>query len=160
FTHAVEQVMRRKKRFLMVGQRTDMDIAETLDMNDGWEARLRERAQRDGRPHRPTGIDYFVFSRDMWGVLPPFAVGRFSWDNWMIYRARQLQVPVIDASKAVVAVHQNHDYSHAANGFRGARFGPEARRNLALAGGQRHLFTIWDSTHVLTETGIERRADD
>lgn len=157
FARAIEQVTHRKRRFLMVGQRTDCDITERIEFSSGWEDRLRERVTREGKLHRPTGIDYFVFNRDLWGSLPPFAVGRFSWDNWMIYRARQLQVPVIDASAVVTAIHQNHDYSHAVNGFRGARFGPEARQNLALAGGQRHLFTIWDSTHVLTAEGLTRR---
>jgi len=157
FARAIGRAVARKRRLLMVGQRTDLDVTDPLDFAGDWETKLRERATSQGKLHRPTGIDYFIYNRDLWGPLPPFAVGRFTWDNWMIYRARQLRVPVIDASRAVTAIHQNHDYSHAANGFRGARFGPEARLNLALAGGQRHLFTIWDSTHVLTEDGVEPR---
>jgi hypothetical protein len=160
FLVALRDAVRRKTRFLMVGQRTDFDQQGRLDFSPGWEDRLRAEARARGRLHRPTGIDYFVYRRGVWssgGGLPPFAVGRFTWDNWMIYRARQLQLPVIDATQRVLAIHQNHDYSHAAGGLKGARHGPEARRNLALAGGNKHLFTIWDATHVLTDRGVERR---
>ena len=161
FCEALREVTRRKNRFLMVGQRTDFDQHGPIDFSSGWETRLRDEAAAHGSLHRPTGIDYFVYRRGMWGnlpgALPPFAVGRFSWDNWMIYRARQLQLPVIDATQRVLCIHQNHDYSHAAGGLKGAQHGPEARLNLALAGGDRHLYTIWDSTHVLTADGIEQR---
>lgn len=161
FQRAVEEVRQEKRRFLMVGHRTDFDQQGPIDFSDlSWEINLRERVARDGVLHRPTGIDYFVFKRGMWGAIPPFAIGRFSWDNWLIYRALELKIPVVDASQRVVAIHQNHDYSHAHNGSKGARRGPEARENFRLAGGMRKSFTIWDSTHVLTDSGVKRRTFD
>jgi hypothetical protein len=150
---AIQLVRRRKRRFLMVGRRLDYDLREELAFEPGWDVKLTERVRAGGKAQGPTAIDYFVFNRGLWGRLPSFAVGRFSWDNWMIWRARSLKVPVIDASEAVTAVHQNHDYAHAAGGYKGARYGPEARRNFALSGGMSHLFTIWDSTHVLSPQG-------
>lgn len=157
FLVALSRVARRKTQFLMVGQRWDFNYEETLETTPGWEIRLRDQVRTRAKQHRPTGIDYFVYNRGMWGKLPPFAIGRFTWDNWLIYRARSRQVPVIDASAMVMAVHQNHDYSHVGGGLQTVRNGPEARFNLALAGGAGHLFTIWDSTHVLTEQGLTRR---
>ncbi|MCX5661526.1 MAG: hypothetical protein NTW19_17750 [Planctomycetota bacterium] len=157
FLGALGRVGRRKTQFLMVGQRWDFNHEETLETTPGWELRLREQVKARGKQHRPTGIDYFVYNRGMWGKLPPFAIGRFTWDNWLIYRARSRQVPVIDASSMVMAVHQNHDYSHVGGGLQTVRNGPEARFNLALAGGGGHLFTIWDSTHILSEQGLVRR---
>jgi hypothetical protein len=146
-----------KRRFLMVGQRVDMDVREPIDFAEAdWQSKLRSRAQSHGRSSGPTAIDYFVYRRGSLGALPPFAVGRFSWDNWMIYRARELHLPVIDATRRILAVHQNHDYAHA-GGIKRARFGVEARFNLHLAGGQRRLYTIWDATHVLTPEGLEPR---
>ena len=155
FRTAFERIARAKKRLLMVGQRTDLNVTEAVDFGrDDWTARLRADVAARGVLHRPTGIDYFIFHRDLWeGGVPSFAIGRFSWDNWLIHRARQLRVPVIDATAAVLAIHQNHDYSHAAGGLKGARDGPEARLNFRLAGGRSCSLTVWDSTHVLTQEG-------
>lgn len=157
FADAAARSMRAKRRLLMVGQRTDLDVREGIEFTPGWEARLRAEAAQRGVLHRPTGIDYFAYHRDLWGRIPPFAIGRFSWDNWLIHRARQLRVPVIDATACVTAIHQNHDYSHARGGAKGARSGPEARENFRLAGGRPLSLTIWDSTHVLTPDGLEPR---
>ncbi|MCE9592505.1 MAG: hypothetical protein K8S99_18515 [Planctomycetes bacterium] len=165
FMEAVRRVSRDKKRFLMVGKRWDYDLTQPLDFTGDWQPPLRESVRAIGRPQRPTAVDYFVFARDMWGRLPAFAIGRTAWDNWLIYRARMLKVPVIDAGEVVTAVHQNHDYNHTGRGPGGKGYnwvwrGPEAKQNLAMAGGQRCLFTIWDSTHLLTPAGLERRPTD
>lgn len=160
FATAARRSLREKKRLLMVGQRTDFDHREAIDFAGNWESALRTDVASRGVLHRPTGIDYFLYHRDIWGRIPPFAIGRFSWDNWLIHRARELQVPVIDATACITAVHQNHDYNHARGGAKGARNGPEARENFRLAGGRELSLTIWDSTHVLTSTGLERRQFD
>ncbi len=160
FAVAARRAIRAKKRVLMVGQRTDFDQRECIDFIGDWETPLRRAVAERGVLHRPTGIDYFLYHRDIWGRVPPFAIGRFSWDNWLIHRARQLQVPVIDATACVAAVHQNHDYNHARGGAKGARSGPEAKENFRLAGGRQLSLTIWDSTHILTPTGLERRQFD
>lgn len=157
FRAALERVVREKRQFLMVGQRTDFDQHGPIAFDTAWEAPLRGEVAQRGRLHRPTGIDYFAFTRGVWGDLPPMAIGRFVWDNWLIYRARQRQVPVIDATGRVLAVHQNHDYGHVQGGVKRIANGPEARFNMQLAGGNKHMFTIWDSTHVLTEHGVEAR---
>jgi len=57
--------------------------------------------------------------------------------------------PVIDASRAVMAVHQNHDYRYHPQGKAGVWTGEEAGLNAQLAGGWRHLRTIADATEVL-----------
>src|SRR6185437_1024202 len=95
-------------------------------------------------------IDYFVFSRGSYGHgLPPFAVGRACWDNWMVWKALDSKLPVVDASPAVVAVHQNHDYKHHPQGKKGVWDGEEAQRNLHLAGGRWHMRNIADANTVL-----------
>jgi hypothetical protein len=160
FVASARRALRYKKRLLMVGQRVDFDQTEAIDFASDWESAFRAEVAARGVLHRPTGIDYFLYHRDIWGRIPPFAIGRFSWDNWLIRRARDLQVPVIDATPCITAVHQNHDYSHARGGAKGARGGPEARENFRLAGGRELSLTIWDSTHILTPAGLERRRFD
>ena len=157
FIKAVEQVARRKHRFLMVGRRWDVDLGGTWDFHQpDWEARLRAYVQRHGGLHGKTGIDYFVFPRGLFGAIPPFAIGRTAWDNWLIYRARAHGAAVIDITRTAIVVHQNHDYSHVTGGEDTAWHGPEVRENLRLAGGHANLFGLSDATHFLTTKGVKR----
>lgn len=139
--------------FLIVGQRWNVSIRESFDFSEGWEDRLRTMIQETGELHPPTGIDYFVFSRGLYREIPRFAIGRTSWDNWLIYRARALKIPIIDATRSVTVVHQNHGYEHHPGGSDGVWKGREAEINLELAGSPRHLFTLRDVTHLLTPAG-------
>jgi hypothetical protein len=153
FLKAVHRVWLRK--FLLVGQRWDLDLTELLDYDDPtWESRLRSTVAERGSLHLQWGIDYFVFTQGLWGEIPPFAIGRTAWDNWLIYRARSLGAPVVDATQVITAVHQNHDYAHHSQGKTGVWKGPEAQRNLELAGGYRHVFTLLDATWLLTPRGL------
>ena len=107
-------------------------------------------------------LDYFIFPRPLFENIPSFAVGRPAWDNWMVYEARRRQIPVIDATDAILAVHQNHDYSHTSEGRAGGKAavwrGVEAQRNRDLSGS--HYFGIEDATHVMNRTcRITRRFD-
>ena len=160
FLAGVEVAARRLPRFLMVGRRWDLDFEDTIDFADlGWEANLRRTVRERAVLHKPWGIDYFVFRRGLWREMPPFAVGRTMWDNWLIFSARAQHVPVVDATAAVTAVHQNHDYSHAGGGRQEVWKGPEAKRNMALAGGLDHFFTIDDATHRLRAGRLTRVLD-
>jgi hypothetical protein len=154
FMEAVKSVARRKRRFLMVGQRWDLEVTDPLDFSEGWQLELREKILNSADMHPPTGIDYFVFPRGAIRKIPPFALGRTVWDNWLLYRARSRGVPLIDATQAVMAVHQNHDYSHLRNGVDEAWTGVEAQRNLSLAGGYEHVYTLQDATLLLTGDGL------
>lgn len=150
FTAAVARLAGQTPRFLMIGQRWDVDVDRAWDFDQpDWEERLRSYVRRQGAFRDPYGPDYFVFRRGLWQGLPPFAVGRFFWDYWLIFRAHSLGIPVVDATGCVMAVHQNHDYSHSSIGTDGV-WTPEAQRNLALCGGHEHFLTVGDATHILT----------
>jgi hypothetical protein len=151
FLQAVDQVVHWKTRFLLVGRRWDIDIREPLDFVTGWENDLRARLGNQGMLHASTGMDYFVFPRGMWHDIPPFAIGRTAWDNWLVYGARALRVPVVDATAGLTVVHQAHDYFHIPANAVDVLEGPEAKRNLELAGGWKHIFTLNDATHVLRD---------
>ena len=89
--------------------------------------------------------------------MPPFALGRPRWDNWLLYRARARGAALVDATSRVTAVHQNHDYAHSPQGWAGVWEGPEAARNEDLMGGHDHYFTIADATHELTGQRVRWR---
>lgn len=157
FLAALGRVKAAHTEFLMVGRRWDVEIKMLCEFERGdWRARLRNLAFRDGKQRTPDYIDYFVFSRGVFGSsLPPLVVGRVFWDNWTVWKVLDAKRPVIDVSAAVVAVHQNHDYSHVPQGKHEVYYGEEARRNYELAGGWKHLRTIADATEVLREDGLK-----
>lgn len=144
--------------FLMIGRRWNIDDLGSLDFaQTSWDRELREYVMSIGCLQPPVGSDYFVFRQGSLGVLPPFAVGRPGWDNWMIFNARKRRIPVVDATQATVVVHQNHDYSHVQNRYDDKSYaGPEADHNLKIMGGSRTLFTMQDATHILDERNLTR----
>jgi len=160
FTAAVQRIP--FHRFLMVGQRWNMNLEQPLDFSHpDWQSQLCECVRSQGTPNERCGIDYFVFTSGLWGEIPPFTIGRTVWDNWLIYRARAQGARVVDTSHAVMAVHQNHDYSHIregkTTGWEAAWNGPEAQRNLQLAGGDyTRGFTLDDATWALPARGFVR----
>lgn len=129
--------------FLVVGATIDVSAPERAEPET-----LVRRARSEGRSRGATAIDYFVFTPGLFDPVPPFAIGRARFDNWLVWRARERGM-VVDASAAVLAVHQRHDYAHIPGGQDEAHFGVEAARNLALAGGKRRLYTIHDASHRL-----------
>ncbi len=151
-----QAALKQTARFLLVGQRWDLDVREPLDFAPGWPERLRERAQREGRLHRASGSDYFIFPRDCFANMPPFAIGRAGWDNWMIYSGRAQGWPVIDGSADIFIVHQNHDYSHLPGGQPHYKL-PETFENIRLAGGKRAIFELPDASHRLVNGRLRRQ---
>jgi len=162
FLRAVEAVVVRMSKFLIVGQRWDVDIKHAYDFSSAdWETGLRWLMARTGKLHAPTGIDFFCFPRGTYANVPPFAIGRLAWDNWLVWRARSKRVPVVDVTDAVAVIHQSHDY--AADTIKGRKsdghwveLGPEARRNLALLPEAENL-NIWAATWTLDQKGRLRR---
>jgi hypothetical protein len=109
FIEAVDVCAGLGRDFLMVGRRWDLEVREALDFGmAGWDERLRERVRREGRLHAPSGLDYFVFSSTRRLDIPHFALGRGSWDNWLLAEMGTRGVLRIDATADVVAIHQNH----------------------------------------------------
>lgn len=138
-------------RFLMIGQRWDLDVHRSIRFECAeWENVIRKQISERGVLHPPTGIDYFVFPKGLFLSLPPFAVGRPGWDNWMVYWARAKGIPVVDATRVATVVHQNHDYAHVRYATDSTTEGPEAVRNRELTGGWANMFNIKDATHLLT----------
>jgi hypothetical protein len=154
FVASVTSVARQADEFLVIGQRWDVDIKEPLAIKPGWEVELRQYVKANGRLHSPQGSDYFIFPRHVYTDIPDFAIGRAGWDNWMIYHARRKYWPVIDATDAIMAVHQNHDYAHLPGGQPHYDL-EESRINAALAGGMGNLLNILDANAILVNGMIQ-----
>jgi hypothetical protein len=178
FVRAVDAVANRMDKFLILGQRTDVDIKEAWDLSGDWERDLWDLIARKGTLHPPNGIDFFCFPRGMYDDVPPFAIGRLAWDNWLVWRARSQDVPVVDITGAASVVHQNHGYgadkirrlsdqeaqavayenTPGKTVFDGhwVELGPEARRNIGLLPEEQNL-NIWAATWSVDQNGVLRR---
>lgn len=142
-------------QFLLIGRRYNLDIEHKLVLNKSWKEKLRERLQTESQLYKFGALDYFVFPKSVNFDMPPFAVGRTAWDNWMVYKARSLRIPVINASNIITAIHQNHAYEHV-NGSRAAKFKQEKDRNWQLVGDRRKFFNSRDATHIMTRNGLHK----
>lgn len=153
---AARQVMSKVKKFLIVGQRWDLDVTQPLDFSGDWAASLKDEAQAHGVFHRPMGSDYFIFPRECFVDMPAFAIGRAGWDNWMIYKSCKEGWPTVDATASIFIIHQNHDYGHLPGGQPHYRL-PETYENIRLAGGREMTrFTLLDTNRKLVDSRLER----
>ena len=155
FLAACTKVAQTQARSLMVGRRCDLDITEPWDFSKPeWSKGLRAVARARGKLRPPQWIDFFVFPRGLLRQqVPPFAVGRPGYDNWLLGKVRSMGVPVVDVTQVVLAIHQNHDYSHHPGGQKGLWQDVEARQNAKLLDG--HFATIDNATHRLTPNGLQ-----
>jgi hypothetical protein len=142
-------------KFLLVGQRYDLEIHTRINFDENWESRIKTECREQGKLHTRGGSDYFIYPRAVFMDVPDFAVGRAGWDNWMIYEARRNKWKTIDATPAIQVIHQNHDYSHLPAGQPHYRL-PETYENVKLAGGKRTVFTLLDVDYEF-RTGRVRR---
>lgn len=140
----------RDSGFLLLGRRWDLDVTGHLDTGKiGWREALLTRAKREGKLHGFAGMDYWVFPKSV-NIRPPaFCVGRPGMDSWLVFQAKRLSIPVLDATEAITVVHQQHGYPQK----RAAYFEIECERNVALAGGRANMLTLREADWLLTAGG-------
>lgn len=144
FNQAVYVCVNQLGSFLMSGQRFDFDYdLAAIDHDRSTSLEVR-RGVYGGHWLGPHGADYFVFEKWGLGAIPPFAVGRFRTDNWLMWRALSRNMAFVDATEAVMAVHQPHGYNHVPGEVE--RFMNDAL--VGTDGGE--LRRLFDSTHYLT----------
>lgn len=143
--------------FLLTGRRIDLDVNRLIDFNDpDCENRLKNEIKFNGKLHSLAGMDYFIFRKGKFPDMPNFAVGRIGWDNWMIYRAKNKKIPVIDATGIATVIHQNHSYPSFNEGAK-RKNNPEALRNMNALKGIPYFFTIEDASYKLTNKGLKKQ---
>ena len=150
---AVRRVTGAYDRFLMVGETFDLEVSRDLAVDAAEAQRLEERARAEGTRRGRKAIDFFVFRRGTLGEVLDFAVGRPCWDNWVIWRARSLRMPVVDVTDVATVIHQSHEYGHVQH-VRGSRWeGPEGDANFELMRWEERRFSLDDATHVALQDG-------
>jgi hypothetical protein len=155
FVETTRVVAAQTQKFLIVGQRWDLDLPKSLDFSPGWDQRLRARAHAQGELHPPSGSDYFIFPRSHFVDMPDFAIGRAGWDNWMIFNALKKNWHVIDATSSLMIIHQSHDYGHLPGGVPHYDL-EETEINAALGGGHSNMFMTLDTNYELVDGDLRR----
>lgn len=149
----LDEARARFDRFLMVAKRWNYDCDREFDFSPGWAEALRADVLENGRLFAPQAIDMFAFTPAIYAQIPPFAIGRSYWDNWMIAAARRSGATVLDVTDRAMLVHQNHDYTGFAN-LQEIRESIQGRRNFYLAGDCHSIIaTIDDASHRMAATG-------
>ena len=137
--------------FMIVGQRINIDFAASWSLAEPgcgaappdakgqcpgrplWSDALL-RIAKTGAPFQNNAEDYFVVSRELfnWDDIPDFVVGGVAFDNWITNRAVRMAMEgraiVVDGTKTVLAVHQNHG-----SGRKDSHKTPKSRYNSELA---------------------------
>lgn len=155
FLESARRIISNKNKFLVVGQRWDIDIDEKIDFSSGWNEEKIQTLKSSGNLHHKAGSDYFIYPRSCFQNIPQFAVGRAGWDNWMIYEARRNNWPCIDATDSINIFHQNHDYSHLPPGKKHYRL-PETYENVRLAGGNLTIFNLHDVDYEYSKGNVKK----
>lgn len=141
--------------FLVIAESTDLPVHHRIRYEaPTW----RESFEGRGRSRGPFALDVFFFSRGLFRTIPPFAIGRARFDNWLVWHALHQRAAVIDGTDVLQPLHQHHGYSHLPGGRREAYRGPDAWRNQVLAGLKCyvHLYSVLDARYRLTADGLER----
>ncbi len=157
FVAALRQVAEQYDRFLAVAQRVNLEITERLSFDEDAARALAKQMCREGLVEPPDGIDFFAFTRRAAVSLPPFAVGRPCWDNWLIMDAKRRGIPVVDVTPVCRIVHQNHGYRHVPQGSGRNWEGPEADANRALAAIAGDSFSPADYTILSADVCLHKR---
>lgn len=105
--HALNKCASQFDHFLMISRRYDVDVTSSLPFTRNWQFTLSRDVRIRGSLHAPGAVDFFAFRKPMYGDVPPFAIGRSAWDNYLVIWARKHYIPVIDVSELVYSVHQN-----------------------------------------------------
>ena len=153
--HVVNMCVRRFTRFLIIGRRWDVDVKKKIDFDtSGWREKIIEFAKTHGRLHPETGMDYFIFSVNAFIEIPPFAIGRLAWDNWVVWKGRYDGMAVVDATLVITAIHQNHPSMLE---DRKEEREIEIRTNRQIAG--ERLFDVLDCNYVADDKRIKPARD-
>lgn len=145
-------------RYLIIGQRIDLSEHATELIQAGTaESALDVAAHDKGTTlHPPSGIDYFVFTRGLWDGLRSLVIGRAGYDSALIAFCLRREIPVVDATYVIPALHQFHDYGHVSGAEKEVFFGTDARNNRRIHDVEHSAPLISDATWRIIGDRVER----
>jgi len=156
FIQSVKDVSKIERKFLIIGQRWDMEVLKEIGECDSDFELFKKRVPIEANLHKPVGSDYFIFPRACYQSIPDFAIGRAGWDNWFIYKSRWEGWTVVDGTHDVMIVHQSHDYAHLPDGKPHYHL-PETKQNVVMGGGEQTIFALVDAQYNLKNRELVKK---
>jgi hypothetical protein len=163
FTEAVAVCEERyTKDFFMSGQRTTVKVKpESIDLTDRqWLERLYKQSfdPRIANGDSLDAVDYFVFTSGLLHDIPPFAIGRYTWDSWIVHHLVATLVDTVDATEVVRIAHLAHEVHNkmTGNSQKDVLQNPEVIENRRLAGKMAHMGNLqhfWDALVPCNDDG-------
>jgi len=115
FTNAITKLDTLYPEFVAVGRRINVDYENRfIDFsNETWQHSEKSFISETGKLHGAAGADFFIIKlkKNYLKDMLDFRVGRTRYDNHMLWRFSQLNIPLVNISKAVLVGHQNHSWT-------------------------------------------------
>lgn len=144
--------------FVIVGKRWQLGIQEPIDFsNPGWESALRNCVLGADSLGSRAAKDYFVFRRPFGLPVPNFIMGYPWYDTWLVWAALQAGYPVVDASAAVMVIHQSHKFVEGDVEARERTPGGQHNRRIGKSLGLDGKGATSHAPYVITHDGISKR---
>jgi len=158
------------REFFLVARRWDLNLGnELLNFKTDWQGLLRYKLQERGKLRHSGAIDCFVFTHNFFSQtnFPPFLLGRYYWDGWLLDQALQCKIPTVDIS-AITIIHQAHSTIkdrvtskqkiNDCGGFRSSELAQEWEENKKLRGRGNVLIT--QTLYILVNNEIKQRVKE
>ncbi len=105
-----------------------------------------------------SSLDIFFLRDFSVETMPCFRIGQAAWDNWMIFRAREMGLSVVDLSSVLRPFHCDHDYRYTKNNSEPiSRNRLRDQQNLDLLGGVAKRFHMGHCNYEVLDGAIVRR---
>jgi len=156
FVDVAMDVQKHLPQFLLLGECQNLDVKQPVDFTSlQWRENLLVQMRQNGK-RRVNASDFFAFPKGMYPKTPPLTLGRAYFDNWIIWEARRAQIPVIDATGSITAIHQNHFYAAVPGETAKSHNGFEAQENLRILG-RNQVYWIYDSTYQYNNNELRKK---
>ena len=113
FCETFNKVKEKHNSFSVIGQRHNWNSPKALDVPRLSDEEIKKEVLHDCSLHPKTGVDYFLFSRDVFEGknIPEFLIARRYFDHWLAHYPRTVNVPVIDATGNIFCIHHEETRS-------------------------------------------------
>ena len=150
FMERIQPLLEVDYQFLLGATPFEMEFPDELKFEGEWYYDLVTKYQ--GHWRDKVAIDLFIFTRHAFRRIPPFAIGRVAYDNYLIGHGKNVTDRLIDGSIHLRTIHQTHDYRPFMN-MEHLRGASESVYNRKLAGGYTKA-SLRQATHILTDDSV------
>ncbi|KAK2154772.1 hypothetical protein LSH36_258g05079 [Paralvinella palmiformis] len=97
-------------KLFIIGKRWNLNVSDSdfqlIDASNL--TKLSELGRKNGSQFTTNAQDYFIATRSgfPWHQIPDFVVGRAGYDNWLVVKAQDWNLTVVDSSYTIMAIHQ------------------------------------------------------